>query len=158
MFFFGLFSMAADEIQIGAYIPEVTQKTDTGEELDISEVAASGYTLIYFYPKADTPGCTKQACSLRDAYEELGNAGVEVIGVSADTVKEQADFKAKFDLPFTLLADKDKKVIKALGVPLKKKDFASRQAYLFKDGILMWRDLHASTSKQAADVLAVVKQ
>ena len=69
-----------------------------------------------------------------------------------------ADFKAKFDLPFTLLADKDKKVIKALGVPLKMKNFASRQAYLFKDGILMWRDLHASTSKQAADVLAVVKQ
>ena len=148
----------AEEIIVGAAVPDVTQKTDTGETLNLGKVASSGYTLVYFYPKADTPGCTKQACSLRDAYEQLGKKGVKVIGVSADTVEKQAAFKAKFNLPFTLLADKDKTVINAFGVPLRGKGFASRQAYLFKDGKLVWRDLKASTSEQAADVLAVVNQ
>ena len=158
LMFFGLFNTSAEEIKLGAPAPDVAQKTDTGKELNLSETAASGYMLVYFYPKADTPGCTKQACSLRDAYEQLGDKGVKVIGVSADTVKAQADFKAKFNLPFTLLADKNKAVIKAFGVPVKGKRFAARQAYLFKDGKLVWRDLKASTSKQAADVLAVVNQ
>ena len=156
--FFGLFNASAEEIKVGASAPDVTQKTDTGEEFNISKTAASGYMLVYFYPKADTPGCTKQACSLRDAYEQLGEIGVKVIGVSVDTVEDQAAFKAKFDLPFTLLADMDRAVVNAFGVPVKAKRFASRQAYLFKDGKLVWRDLKASTSKQAADVLAVVNK
>jgi peroxiredoxin Q/BCP len=150
------FSAKADEITEGAAAPDVSQKSDEGKDVNVKEIAAEGYTLVYFYPKADTPGCTKQACSLRDSYEELTKKGVKVIGVSADTVEAQKAFKDKFDLPFTLLADKDATVIKAFGVPLKMGKFSARQAYLFKDGKLVWRDLKASTDEQAADVLTVI--
>ena len=152
----GLSSASGEELQDGAPIPDVAQKTDAGVELKLSEVASKGYTLVYFYPKADTPGCTKQACSLRDAYETLIEKGVTVIGVSADSVEKQAEFKEKYNLPFTLLADEDKTVINAFGVPVKWIGFASRQAYLFKNGKLIWRDLKASTAEQANDVLAVL--
>jgi peroxiredoxin Q/BCP len=150
------FSAKADEITEGAAAPDVTQKSEEGKDLNVKEIAAEGYTLVYFYPKADTPGCTKQACSLRDSYEELTEKGVKIIGVSADTVDAQKAFKDKYQLPFTLLADKDATVIKAFGVPLKLNTFSARQAYLFKDGKLVWRDLKASTEEQASDVLAII--
>ena len=149
--------MSAEEIKEGSPMPDVSQKTDAGVEVNLAEEASSGYTLVYFYPKADTPGCTKQACSLRDAYEVLGEKGVKVFGVSADTVEKQAAFKKKYNLPFALLADKNKAVINAFGVPVRLKGFAARQAYLFKDGKLVWRDLKASMAEQASDVLAVVE-
>lgn len=157
LFAFLTIPMTAAELAEGDAAPDVTQKTDAGKKLTVSDTAKEGYTLVYFYPKADTPGCTKQACSLRDEYETLTDKGVTVIGVSADTVEAQKAFKDKFDLPFTLLADKDGKVIDAFGVPKNPRGMASRQAFLFKDGKLVWRDLKASTEAQAADVLEVIK-
>ena len=150
-------SLMAAELEEGASAPDVTQKTDANEKLNVSEAAKEGYALVYFYPKADTPGCTKQACSLRDEYEALTDKGVTVIGVSADTVADQKAFKDKFDLPFTLLADKDGTVIDAFGVPKNPKGFSARRAFLFKDGKLVYRDLKGSTTDQAANILAIVK-
>jgi peroxiredoxin Q/BCP len=148
---------AGEPLELGKKVPEVEAKTQGGEAVKLHEAAAKGWVLVYFYPKADTPGCTKQACSLRDAYATLTEKGVKVFGVSTDTVEEQKAFAEKYKLPFTLLADKDAAVVKAFGVPTMKGDaFAKRQAYLFKDGKLVWRDLAASTSEQAADILAVV--
>ena len=72
--------------------------------------------VLYFYPKADTPGCTKESCNLRDHYKALQNAGYEVLGVSADSPKRQRNFKEKYNFPFPLLADEDKAIIKAYGV------------------------------------------
>ena len=72
--------------------------------------------LLFFYPKASTPGCTAEACNLRDNYETFLSKGYEVIGVSADTEKKQLNFSEKYDLPYNLLADTDKKVIEAFGV------------------------------------------
>lgn len=72
--------------------------------------------VLYFYPKDNTPGCTAQACNLRDNYAALKKAGYEIIGVSADTVKKHANFIAKYHLPFSLLADVDKKICNAYGV------------------------------------------
>lgn len=72
--------------------------------------------LLFFYPKASTPGCTAEACNLRDNYETFTEKGYEVIGVSADTEKRQLNFSEKHDLPYSLLADTDKKVIEAYGV------------------------------------------
>ena len=72
--------------------------------------------LLFFYPKASTPGCTAEACNLRDNYETFLSKGYEVIGVSADTEKKQLNFSEKYDLPYNLLADSDKKVIEAFGV------------------------------------------
>lgn len=147
----------AEPIAEGAALPAVDATTHEGKTLALATAASKGWTLVYFYPKADTPGCTKQACSLRDAYEELGKQGVTIYGVSLDEVAAQKAFKEKYQLPFTLISDKDAKVADAFGVP-HTMGVAKRQAFLFKDGKLVWRDLSASTDKQAADVLEVLRK
>lgn len=147
----------AEPLTVGSQAPAVAAVTDTGETLSFASLYPKGYTLVYFFPKADTPGCTAQGCSLRDAYEELTSHGVTVIGVSTDRVEDQRAFRAKYHFPFTLIADTDKKVIHAFGQDAMV--FASRQAFLIdKSGRIVWRDLRASTKQQAADVLAALKQ
>ena len=150
-------SATAEPLADGAALPAVSQKNQNDQLVKLAEEGASGYLLVYFYPKADTPGCTKQACSLRDAYEQLTEKGVRIYGVSMDSVKAQKAFQEKFKLPFDLLADADGSVVKAFGVP-KTMGFAKRQAFLFKNGKLVWRDLSASTAQQAADVLEFLKK
>ena len=147
---------SADPLKVGDAAPAVTGTTDTGAALALADVySKQPYTLVYFYPKADTPGCTKQGCSLRDGYDELTKKGVAVIGVSHDDVAAQKAFKEKYHLPFTLIADTEKTVINAFGVPTTM-NFATRQAYLIKDGKIVWADYKASTTKQAEDVLKVL--
>lgn len=77
---------------------------------------ADKWVILYFYPKDDTPGCTKEACSFRDGFAKFKRAGIEVIGVSVDSVKKHAKFVEKYSLPFTLLSDEDKKIVEAYGV------------------------------------------
>ena len=91
-------------------LPATGDKTISPADLKGSKV------VIYFYPKDNTPGCTAQACSLRDGYDALRNHGIKVLGVSADGVKSHDKFASKFDLPFALLADEDKEVINKFGV------------------------------------------
>lgn len=129
----------------------------TGSAIQLGNLYADGYVLVYFYPRADTRGCTAQACSLRDAYEALTARGVKVIGVSTDTTEAQQAFKEKYTLPFTLLADTDHTVIDAFGVPLRGTT-ATRQAFLIHNGVIVWRDLTASTEEQAQDVLAALDE
>ncbi|MBE2212517.1 MAG: peroxiredoxin [Opitutaceae bacterium] len=152
---FGSASLRADPLAIGSPAPAVSALDQNGKSVALGDLYAKGLVLVYFYPKADTPGCTKQACSLRDAYEALIERGVTIVGVSSDSVAAQKAFEQKHKLPFILLADDDNKVINAFGVP-STMGFASRQAYLIKDGVLVWRDLKASTEQQAADVLAAL--
>jgi len=146
---------STDSLAEGAPIPSVTQINQDEQAIDLEQVGAHGYLLVYFYPKADTPGCTKQACSLRDAYAALIDHDVTILGVSNDKPNAQLAFQQKFELPFDLLADTNHAVIDAFGVP-KTMGFASRQAFLFKDGILIWKDLSASTTEQATDILNVI--
>lgn len=138
----------ADALPIGAKAPAVESVDHRGETINLGEAFSEKTVLVFFYPKAMTPGCTKQACSLRDGWDALTEKDVTVYGVSSDTIETQAEFRNKHDLPFTLIADRNKKVAQAFG-----KSRWSRQAYLFHDGILVWRDLSASTSQQMADVL-----
>lgn len=149
-------NLSADPLKAGDSAPAVTATTETGAPLALADVYPKGYTLVYFYPKADTPGCTKQGCSLRDSYEALLKKGVTVIGVSHDDAAAQKAFKEKYRLPFTLLADTDNAVMKAFGVPnIPLTSLATRQAYLIdKHGKIVWADYKAATDKQAADVLA----
>lgn len=151
------FGAKADELALGAKLPAVTVNDQDGRAVDPAAEGSQGWTLVYFYPKADTPGCTKQACSLRDSYASLTGKGIRVYGVSTDDEKAQKAFQEKYKLPFTLLADKDKKVLAAFGVPATM-GFAKRQAYLFRDGVLVWRDLEAATSEQAAEVLKAMQE
>ncbi len=151
------FGAKADELAEGARLPAVTVNDQDGHAVDLAAQGSQGWTLVYFYPKADTPGCTKQACSIRDSYAALTGKGIRVYGVSTDDEKAQKAFQEKFQLPFSLLADKDKKVLAAFGVP-STMGFAKRQAFLFRDGVLVWRDLEAATSEQAAEVLAAIQE
>lgn len=77
---------------------------------------AGKWVILYFYPKDDTPGCTKEACGFRDGFAKYKRAGIEIIGVSVDSVKKHAKFVEKYSLPFTLLSDEDKKIVEAYGV------------------------------------------
>lgn len=152
------FASNAEPLKVGDAAPSLLGTTDSGTSLSLAEVYKNHtYTLVYFYPKADTPGCTKQGCSLRDAYEKLGKLGVAVLGVSSDSPADQRAFKEKYKLPFTLIADQDKKVIEAFGVPTTM-GFAARQAYLVAKGKIVWADHKASTEKQAEDVLKAIAQ
>ena len=145
--------MSAAPSEVGSTAPVASALTDAGESLNLADVYADNdYTLVYFYPKADTPGCTKQGCSLRDSYEELTDKGVAVIGVSYDKVEKQRAFKEKYNFPFTLLADTEKKVAKAFGAD-GMVVFASRSAYLMHDGKVVYADHKGSTAQQADDVL-----
>jgi peroxiredoxin Q/BCP len=144
------------KLKIGDPIPAIVADDQDGKSVDLASEAKSGYTLVYFFPKAMTPGCTAQACSLRDAYTDLQNKGVRIYGVSVDSVAKQKIFQQKDHLPFELLSDENKKVTSAFGVPLMLGTLATRQAYLFQDGKLIWLDTKASTDKQAQDVLAVL--
>jgi thioredoxin-dependent peroxiredoxin len=152
--FLAMFSLSsANPVNVGDAAPLASALSDTGEKIDLADVYAKNkYTLVYFYPRADTPGCTAQGCSLRDGYEALTKAGVAVVGVSTDSVKAQAEFKAKYKLPFTLLADTEKAVLKAFGVG-SLFGFSARQAYLIEGGKVVYADHKGSTKQQADDVL-----
>jgi len=151
------FSLQAEPLEVGAQGPDVAGVDQNGSAVQLGDLYADGYVLVYFYPRADTRGCTAQACSLRDAYEVLADRGVKVVGVSTDTAEAQKAFKEKYALPFTLLADTEHAVINAFGVPLRG-TAASRQAFLIHDGVVLWRDLSASTAEQAQDVLAALDE
>lgn len=155
---FLLSTSQANPVEVGTKAPSVKSKDQNGKDVDLAEIYKKGLTLVYFYPKADTPGCTKEACSLRDAFAKLTEKGVSVIGVSLDKASDQKAFAEKYNLPFTLLADEKGEVVNAFGVPVIRIGFASRQSFLVnKDGLIVWRDLKASTDKQAEDVLKAVE-
>ena len=149
---------ARGELKVGDAAPLVTAVTETGAKLNLGDVyKQQPYTLVYFYPKADTPGCTKQGCSLRDGYEALTKQGVAVIGVSHDDPAAQKAFKDKFHFPFTLIADTDSAVREAFGVPTYPASSVNkRQAYLIKDGKIIYTDYKGTTDKQAATILEVL--
>ena len=102
-------------MNIGDKAPEILGLNENGEEIRLSNYQGKKIVL-YFYPKDSTSGCTAQACNLRDNYTELRQAGYEVIGVSEDDAKSHPKFIAKNELPFTLIADTDKKLVEQFGV------------------------------------------
>ncbi|TRW24259.1 thioredoxin-dependent thiol peroxidase [Flavobacterium zepuense] len=99
----------------GGKAPQFTGTDETGKTHTLSDYKGKKL-VVFFYPKADTPGCTAEACDLRDNYHFLQAQGYELLGVSADNQKKQAKFKEKYSLPFPLIADEDKAVINAFGV------------------------------------------
>ncbi len=102
-------------LQEGDKVPNFTVNDQEGNPVSLTDY--KGHKLVvFFYPKANTPGCTNEACNLRDNYEELKNKGYKLVGVSADTKRKQKNFKEKYDFPFPLLADENKEVINAFGV------------------------------------------
>jgi len=152
-------SLSAAPLAVGAAAPADLKAQDhTGKEVDLGAAFKQGLTLVYFYPKAMTGGCTKQSCNLRDAKADLDAKGIKVYGVSTDTVELQKQFVDKESLNFPLIADPEKKVANAFGVPLSDKGFAARQTFLIKDGKVVWHQEKASPATQAQDALAAVAE
>lgn len=102
-------------LKVGDKVPDFTVNDQDGNSVSLSDYQGKKL-VVFFYPKANTPGCTAEACNLRDNYKELQNKGFELLGVSADSEKQQTNFKNKYNFPFKLLADQDKEVIHAFGV------------------------------------------
>jgi peroxiredoxin Q/BCP len=103
------------KLREGDKAPDFSAETSGGGRVSLSDFAGKNL-ILYFYPKDDTPGCTKEACAFRDAYADFKKRGAVVLGVSPDPVKSHDKFVKKFNLPFTLLADTDKKIVEAYGV------------------------------------------
>jgi len=99
----------------GDKAPSFTADTSGGGRVSLSDFAGK-HVVLYFYPKDDTPGCTKEACAFRDSYQKFVDAGIIVLGVSTDPVKAHDKFVGKYHLPFTLLADPEKRIVNAYGV------------------------------------------
>ena len=102
-------------LKIGDKVPAFSVSDDRGNIQSLEDYLGKKL-VVFFYPKANTPGCTAEACDLRDHFKELQDAGYSLLGVSADSAKSQRNFSEKFDFPFPLLADQDKAVINAFGV------------------------------------------
>jgi peroxiredoxin Q/BCP len=102
-------------LKVGDKAPEIRVLTDSGEKFKLSDLKGKR-VVLYFYPKADTPGCTTEACEFRDSSEELAEKDAVVVGISPDKPAAQAKFKQKYGLNFTLLADEEKKAAEAYGV------------------------------------------
>jgi len=102
-------------LKAGDKVPNFQVNDQDGNPVSISDYKGKKL-VVFFYPKASTPGCTMEACNLRDNYEELQSEGYELLGVSADTEKKQTSFRNKYKFPFPLLADTEKEVINAFGV------------------------------------------
>jgi peroxiredoxin Q/BCP len=144
-------------LKAGDPAPLVTAPDQDGVPVVFGDVYSKGTTLVYFYPKAATPGCTKEACSLRDSYAGLSGGGLQILGVSRDTPASQKAFRDAQHLPFPLIADTDGRVaaafhvpmIPVVGVPL-------RQSFLIRDGKIVWVSLNAKTSEAAQEVSAAL--
>ncbi len=104
------------KLSIGDIVPNFKAKNQHGDEFNSADIIGSKPVVIFFYPKDFTPGCTKEACNFRDAYEDFQDLGAEVIGISGDSEKSHQRFSKKHQLPYTLLSDSSGKVRKKFGV------------------------------------------
>ena len=126
-------------LQAGERAPEFTLPDETGKDRSLTDFLNSGSFVLYFYPADFTPGCTRQACALRDLQSELKSTGLNVVGISPQSAESHVKFRAKYNLPFTLLCDEDKAVAKMYGVngPL---GLGVRRASFLIDGSRRIRD------------------
>jgi thioredoxin-dependent peroxiredoxin len=146
-------------LQAGEDAPDFSVKDQIGEEIKLSDYRGQKIVL-YFYPKDDTPGCTKEACSFRDAKDVYAEHKIKVFGVSLDDEKSHRKFIAKYDLPFTLLADTEKEVSNAYGVYGEKKNYGktymgiNRTTFLIdEDGKIVKVFKKVDVANHAAEVL-----
>jgi len=146
---------AAPELKPGDAAPLFTAKTQSGEVFDLAS-RKGRWTVLFFYPKAGTPGCTKQVCAFRDSVKTIRGEGAEVYGISADTVEDQAAFHQEHQLAFTLLADPDGTVIEAYGAKMPILNMSKRWRFII-DPELTIRQVEHDVDP-AADAQRVAKE
>jgi thioredoxin-dependent peroxiredoxin len=146
-------------IEVGKKAPDFSLPDQDGVTRKLSDYRGKP-VVLYFYPKDDTPGCTKEACSFRDSFAEYREAGIEVLGVSIDDENSHRKFRDKYELPFTLLSDKDKKVVEKYGVWVEKTNYGkkymgiARKTFLIdKHGIVTYIFDKVNTEGHASEVM-----
>lgn len=152
------------ELTEGMEAPDFTGTDQNGKSMSLSKFKGKKVAL-YFYPKDDTPGCTAQACNLRDNYEELTNAGIEVIGVSTDSEQSHKKFETKYQLPFHLIADPEKKIINLYGVwgeknlySIKKMGMKRTTFLIDEDGRILKIFKRPKTRDHSREILAAARK
>ena len=147
-------------IEVGDRAPEFTLPAQAGDQVSLADYRGRQTVVLFFYPKDESPVCTKEACSFRDAYEDFVQAGAAVLGVSSDSAESHQAFASGHRLPFVLLSDADGALRKAFGVPKTLGFLPGRVTYVIdKEGIV--RHVFSSqfsTDRHVAEALAVVRQ
>jgi thioredoxin-dependent peroxiredoxin len=149
-------------VEEGKPAPQFSLPSDTGETVQLADLRGK-QVVLYFYPKDDTPGCTTQACGIRDVYGEFERAGAVVLGISPDSEASHVKFKEKYGLPFTLLADRDHAVAELYGVWQEKKyrgrtyTGVVRSTFVIDEDGKLKRSMHnVKPATHADDVLAAL--
>lgn len=146
-------------MKVGDILPNFTSKDTNGNDFDSRSIIGKQAVVIYFYPKDETRVCTEQACSFRDNYEEFKKLGAEVIGISADSIASHVKFKSKYNLPFILLSDNDKKIRKLFGVGNDLLFIPGRQTFVAdKNGIIQMVFNSMSGKIHIEKALEILKQ
>ena len=158
--FDGLFGGGKPAVDVGDAAPEFDLADASGKRVRLSDFRGRRSVVLYFYPKDDTPGCTKEACSFRDSYEAFKDAGAEVIGVSSDSESSHQQFAEKFKLPFTLVADTGGTVRKRYGVPATLGLLPGRVTFVIdRDGIVRHVfNSQLQATKHVDEALGVLKR
>jgi peroxiredoxin Q/BCP len=148
----------------GTKAPDFTAKNQNGETVSLTDFKGKT-TILYFYPKDDTPGCTAEACDFRDNYQFLSGQGYEVIGVSVDDEKSHKKFETKYSLPFTLIADTDHNIVEAYGVWVEKNMYGkkymgvARTTFIIDaDGVISQIIEKVDTKNSSQQVLDLLKK
>ncbi|MFK7899705.1 MAG: peroxiredoxin [Cyclobacteriaceae bacterium] len=146
------------KLSIGDIVPDFTLSNQKGEEVSLSDFRGK-FVVLYFYPKDDTPGCTKEACTFRDAYQDFKDNGAEVLGVSSDDEASHKAFAGKYNVPFHLLSDKKGFLRKQLGVKKTLGVIPGRETFIIdKEGELIHRfNSLLAISKHVEDALLIIK-
>lgn len=147
-------------VKEGEKAPRISLKDHNGKMVDTGDLTGKDWLVIYFYPKDETPGCTAQACTFRDHYEDLSDAGATVVGISSDSVESHKDFAAHHRLPFILLSDTEGKARKAFEVPKSMGLMPGRVTYVIdKEGIVrMIFNSQFRASEHVQKVLSFIKK
>lgn len=148
----------AGELAEGAKAPAFEAVDQHGKTRRLADFSGKANVVLYFYPKDDTPGCTAQACSLRDGFGAIQAAGGVILGVSADGLESHKAFATKFSLPFSLLADPEKTIIEAYGVKMPVVGFAKRVTFVIdKQGVIRRILKDVDTKRHDQQVLEILK-
>ena len=147
-----------ENLETGSKAPDFEAETYGAKKVRLSDFYSKGTVALYFYPRDNTPGCTKEACSLRDAENELMSLGVQVLGVSTDGVKSHENFRNKLSLNFPLLSDRSREIVNLYGVK-SRFNSARRVTFLIEKGgriAHIWNKVN--TSSHAEEIAAKVKE
>ncbi|KFA90523.1 peroxiredoxin [Archangium violaceum] len=147
-------------IKTGDQAPDFSLPKQDGTAVQLKDLLQKATVVLYFYPKDDTPGCTKEACSFRDSYEAFKDAGAEVVGISSQSAASHEAFAAKYRLPFTLLADEGGKVRRQYGVPSTLGLLPGRVTYVIdRKGVVRHVfNSQINATRHVTEALGIVKQ